>query len=105
MQTHIQTRHLWMPLLSTIEQAGFDVEDFEVEGLEPARLTEDESSVSLLTLRRRSNGRQGLYLVSPGEPWLFSAFADLVEGRFGRAAPLRAAGSARSVSPKIEPDG
>ncbi|MCX2864250.1 hypothetical protein OOZ63_20690 [Paucibacter sp. PLA-PC-4] len=81
-ETH--PKHLWSTLASTLELAGFEPSDFEMSEGRPDELRHVGLPDRLLTVRRRSTGHRQLYAVAPGCPWLFTAFADLTAGRFGR---------------------
>jgi len=74
----------WNELSSTLALAGFEPSDFELEDGAPSEfLLGLDLPGRLITVRRRSTGHRQIYAVSPGCPWLFTAFADLTAGRFG----------------------
>ncbi len=74
---------LWKTFSGTVELAGFEPADFEMSEGVPDELRSVGLPDRLLNVRRRSTGHRQLYAVSPGCPWLFTAFADLTAGRFG----------------------
>lgn len=74
----------WASLANTVKLAGFEPSDFEMSEGAPRELASVGLPDQLLTLRRRSTGHRQLYAVAPGCPWLFTAFADLTAGRFGK---------------------
>lgn len=67
-----------------LEAQGFEPADFMITQEAGAELSDEFGEADhLLTVQRRSTRDERNYVVSPGMPWLFSAFADLTAGHFG----------------------